>query len=411
MATTEVSQAAEAERKAAIDARRALLSVLEDAQRERNDARREAKKNEAILMAMADGVFVTDAEARIQFINPSGSKIVGHTLEEIQGKTALEAFQICDDGKPIEDVNDLPVMRCMKEQEPITGSKTFAFTHADGTLVGVDVIATPLSAGEEMGAIVVFRDVSRARAVDRMKSEFISVASHQLRTPLTAMRWYTEFFLGGDLGELTDDQKGYISKIDESIDRMANLVQSLLNVSRIEEGRIAVHPKPTKLEKVVQAVIDEMMPLSQAKGIVVTKQVTCNEEVNVDPDLIFEVFKNFISNAVKYSPDGSAVEVHLSKQDDEFVSKVVDRGLGIPKAQQERIFTKFFRADNAISADPEGNGLGLYICKSIVESSKGRIGFTSTKEGTTFWFTLPASGMIAREGKRVGKEHPELYTD
>jgi signal transduction histidine kinase len=182
---------------------------------------------------------------------------------------------------------------------------------------------------------------------------------------------------------------------------MASLVNDLLNVARIESGRIQVAPTPTDPVLLAEKALENFQPIINEKKLKVKTVFENIGTVNLDPELVGEVLFNLISNAIKYSPTGGEVELSIKNTGKNFTVEIKDRGLGIPKSQQDKIFSKFFRGGNAVLVDTDGNGLGLYICKAIVESSKGKIWFESKEgRGTTFWFSMPKSGMIKKVGER-----------
>lgn len=231
-------------------------------------------------------------------------------------------------------------------------------------------------------------DHERLKEVDRMKSEFVSVASHQLRTPLTGIKWFCQLLLGGKAGALLPDQQDFISQVNTSNDRMIALVEDLLNVSRIETGKkFEIIKTSLDVSALVRSVIDEHLPLSLKRTQTITYTPPSSfPMMQVDEQKIRQVLGNLISNALKYSPVGSVVEVSLTMDKKQrAVVAVTDHGIGIPLAQQKRIFEKFFRAENAVSSETDGTGLGLYIAKSICEAHGGGLSFVSTKgKGTTF---------------------------
>ncbi len=287
----------------------------------------------------------------------------------------------------------------------------------DGSKVAVADSAAPLKDknGEVIGCVVVFRDVTKERSIDKAKTEFVSLASHQLRTPLSSINWYTEMLLAGDAGKINKEQKNYLEEVYKGNKRMVDLVNALLNVSRLELGTFAIEPEPTDVVKLAQSVADEQKPQILEKKIKLNQKYVDNLPLlNADPKLLRIVFQNLLSNAVKYTPEKGIINIdlHLVKQgepldtrkanEDSIAVTVSDTGYGIPKSQQDKIFSKLFRADNVREKDTEGTGLGLYIVKSIVDHSGGKIWFESTEnEGTTFYITLPLSGMKKKEGTKA----------
>lgn len=243
-----------------------------------------------------------------------------------------------------------------------------------------------------------------AAAIDKAKTEFVSLASHQLRTPLSAINWYTEMLLAGDAGKVTDEQRGFLDQVAQSNKRMVALVSSLLNVSRIDLGTFAVDPVPTKFAEVADSVLFELTPQITEKKLEIKKFYDPQLPlIPADPKLLRIIFQNLLSNAVKYTTEGSVtLTIKQLPKEKKVLISVADTGFGIPEEAQAKIFTKLYRADNAREKDADGNGLGLYIVKSIVEQSQGKVWFVSKEhQGTTFYVALPLSGMQKKQGSKA----------
>jgi signal transduction histidine kinase len=215
------------------------------------------------------------------------------------------------------------------------------------------------------------------------------------------MRWFLEMLLEGDLGKLNSKQKKVVIDINKSNHRMIDLVSMLLNVSRIETGRIIVEPKSTQISELAKETIADFKPKLKQNNHKLKIKVEPNlPKVSIDPNLIRQVFTNLLDNSIKYSPKGTNISVDISRDKKFITAKVQDEGFGIPAECQEHIFERFYRATNIELKNIEGNGLGLYLCKQIIEVSGGEIGFNSeVGKGTTFWFSVPLAGSVSQKGE------------
>jgi len=257
-----------------------------------------------------------------------------------------------------------------------------------------------LLADQERGArLLVRRDLELTRANDQLrkldetKSSFISVVAHQLRTPLSGIKWTLNLLINGDMGTLTAEQRTFLIKAYESNDRMISLVNDMLGADRIESGKVRYFFQSVPLSEVIDEVLFELLPQAKARGVSITfaSKPTHPTKVHADPTKLRAVFQNLLENSVKYSQEGGSIEVSLVPRGTEEVEvSIKDDGIGIPKEQQKNIFDRFFRATNAVKLETDGSGLGLFIVKSIVERHGGMIWFESEENrGVTFHFTLP----------------------
>lgn len=237
----------------------------------------------------------------------------------------------------------------------------------------------------------VVRMMEQIAKLNKMKSEFVSVASHQLRTPLSAIKWETELLLTKFRKGLNKKQLGNIDNIDMLSKRMTKLVNDLLDVARIEQNRLILRKQHFDFLKVVDSCYKETKSSPYLRNIKIT--IDCPERLPMafgDPNKIKLVVENLINNSIKYSVSGGMVDIKVFKKEDELIFETKDNGVGIPEEQRNRVFEKFFRSDNAAKYQTEGTGLGLYISKNIVEQLGGKIWFQSIENvGSMFSFSLP----------------------
>ncbi len=227
--------------------------------------------------------------------------------------------------------------------------------------------------------------------LNKMKSEFVSVASHQLRTPLSAMKWEIELFLSKNKNKLNKSQLSEIQNMNLLTKKMIHLVGDLLNVAKIDQNRLIVRKQKFDFIKVVQEMVKEFSLSAQARQIEISfKAEKKRLTVFGDVEKVKMIVGNLISNAVKYTTNGGKIEIKVEKKDNYLIFEVKDNGVGIPEEQIDQVFNKFFRSDNAVRYQTEGTGLGLYIAKNIVEQSGGKIWFKSIENiGSVFSFSLP----------------------
>lgn len=248
------------------------------------------------------------------------------------------------------------------------------------------------------------------RALDQMKTDFVSVVTHQLRTPLSAIRWTISMLINGDFGRLTDEQRTFLMKAYESNNRMINLIRDMVLVDHIESGKLTALPQmTTPLPDLLENLLVELQPLAKDKhvNIVFKRPEPPYPPARIDAANLRAVLQNLIENAIKYTPAEGTVTVicGIDSSAKTLALSVTDTGIGIPKEEQQRIFTRFFRASNAQKKETDGSGLGLFIAKSILQKYQGDIRFESVEgSGTTFHVTLPTTSESTEEPAIISEE-------
>lgn len=227
---------------------------------------------------------------------------------------------------------------------------------------------------------------------NKLKSEFVSIVSHQLRSPISNLKWALEALSSDKLCQLGEKEVEYVDILEDNTKRMGELVSALLMVSRIEQGRLPLRNQKFSLENITQESIKQFTPVAVSSNVEIKLEISKKPLPDVfgDPSQIRLVVDNFIDNAIRYSKEKNKIAVVIDKRGRDVLFSVKDQGVGIPKKDQKNIFQKFFRSSNALRYETHGSGLGLYIAKSIINMSKGKIGFKSEEnKGSTFWFTIP----------------------
>lgn len=235
------------------------------------------------------------------------------------------------------------------------------------------------------------RSFEKLAEVARLKSEFISIVSHQLRSPLANLRWVIDLLVSGNVKPNKEKELSYLQILRENSARMEELISDLLVISRIETGGFSFKKQVTSLNGLIEKIIVRFSPLAQASNIKVVFNIPPNfPAVLIDPSHISLVMENLLDNAIRYIKEKGSVDISVSQKSGSFRVEFKDNGIGISEEDKKYIFQKFFRGENAFKQQTQGSGLGLYIARLVIEKSGGKIGFVSKiGEGTTFWFTLP----------------------
>jgi len=346
---------------------------------------------EALFSSIGEGAISTDKFGKITRVNRAGAEMLGFSENELVGSWfPKKIVAIGLDDQPI-NLIDQPITKAFLTGRPI--SEKAYYRRKSGDKIAVAITASPiLLRGKPLGAIEVFRDITVEQEVDRMKSEFISLASHQLRTPLSAIKTYTHMMHDGYMGKLNASQKKALNTIIAASARMNELISTLLNITRMESGSIAVTPKVLHLDKLAEEVVKELALIASAKSIALSTATKGKGSTSLKSDalIVKEIMTNLTSNAIKYTPDSGSVELIVRPRQTEIAVEVRDSGWGIPKYSQNQVFSKFFRAQNIVKRETTGTGLGLYLVKGLVDTLGGRIRFSSEEgKGTTFIFSLP----------------------
>lgn len=364
---------------------------------------RDLQKFQLAIDNASDHIVITDEKGVLIYANHTAETITEFSFAEMKGKTPrlwggqmTKAFY----KKMWKTIKD--------EKQTFIGNLTNV--RKGGERYEAEIKISPIV--DKNGVVKFFvgieRDITRAREVDRAKTEFVSLASHQLRTPLTAIKWHIEMLIDEDMGKLKAAQKESLQEVYHSNERMIDLVNSLLNTSRIDMGTFAIDPVKTDVVQLIDDIIREMEQLLKIKKIKIQKTYgNTLPKINVDQMLLRIVLQNLLSNAIKYTPNLGKIKISIQQREKDTLFSVSDTGYGIPKKQQRKIFSKLFRADNAKELDADGSGLGLYVTKAVVEQAGGQIWFVSQeKKGTTFYFTILRQGMKKKKGAKALSQMP-----
>jgi len=370
----------ESEKKVDLD-RLALLNILEDSEEERRKAEEEKNKLQAIVFNFADGLLLFDNDNTLRIFNPRAETYFEVSEKDILGKkrSELEAFPKL---KALSDFLQDKPREIFRQELPL------------GENLIVEISSFPVSTERvgDIGTLIIVHDITREKRIEKTKSEFVSIAAHQLRTPLSAIKWTLRMLLDNDLGEITPEQREFVEKTYGANERVINVINDLLDVTRIEEGKYLYNLTPVHLEDLVREVVVSTKDVIDKKEIRFEFQEPHEKlpQVSVDVEKIKMAIQNLIENAVHYTPHRGTITVSVHYDKNEIGFTIKDTGIGISESEKHRLFTKFFRAADAVKVETDGSGLGLFITKNIVEAHQGNIGFESTKgEGSTFWFTLP----------------------
>jgi PAS domain S-box-containing protein len=353
----------------------------------------EQRQLNTIFSAMGEGVMAVDVKARILLMNQAAGAALRIAPSEAEGKSIADVLTLSIKGMSLDFRADLT--RFMQSIDIIRAGvgDNYMITRRDGKAFPVAMIVTPFFEGTKvLGAIILFHDITRDKEIDEAKNEFVSFASHQLRTPLGSMRWNMEMLLENAFGEIHDDTRQVITDMLASDEFLIGLVNKLLDISRIEEGKTKTHPVPTDGVGLIKSLIKRLEGDAQSHKIslILTEPQEQMPKISADPDQFTEAITNLISNAIKYNKPEGSVKVQFAREGNNMLLTITDNGIGIPEEDRTRVFSKFYRASNAASGSVHGTGLGLFMVKLYIERSGGKIRFESeVNKGTTFYISMP----------------------
>ncbi|MCJ1968134.1 ATP-binding protein [Candidatus Nanosynbacter sp. TM7-076] len=364
-------------------------------------------KSDVVINAIDDGVLAISKDGNIELINPSAQQIIGWDQGDALGlnwKSVLKL--VTSDGKDVEDLEN-PISQSLSKNQPTHNDKLFLLTSSEKRIL-VSIVSSPVGTDGE-GIIVVFRDITKEKAEEREQAEFISTASHEMRTPVASIEGYLGLALNPATAHIDEKARDFITKAHESAQHLGRLFQDLLDISKVEDGRMKNNPKIINVNEFLKDIFDGLATKANEKQLNYIFMPDIIDEgkekslqpifyANIDPDHFREVVSNLIENAIKYTPSGEVV-VNITGDDKQISVSVKDSGIGIPAEDIPHLFQKFYRVDNSDTREIGGTGLGLYLSRRLAEAMSGNLRVESKyKEGSTFYLEIPR--MSSSEAKQ-----------
>ena len=355
-------------------------------------------KSDVVINAIDDGVLAISKDGNIELINPSAQQIIGWDQGDALGlnwKSVLKL--VTSDGKDVEDLEN-PIAQSLSKNQPTHNDKLFLLTSSEKRIL-VSIVSSPVGTEGE-GIIVVFRDITKEKAEEREQAEFISTASHEMRTPVASIEGYLGLALNPATAHIDEKARDFITKAHESAQHLGRLFQDLLDISKVEDGRMKNNPKVINVNEFLKDIFDGLATKADEKQLNYIFMPDIIDEgkekslqpifyANIDPDHFREVVSNLIENAIKYTPSGEVV-VNITGDDKQISVSVKDSGIGIPAEDIPHLFQKFYRVDNSDTREIGGTGLGLYLSRRLAEAMSGNLRVESKyKEGSTFYLEIP----------------------
>jgi PAS domain S-box-containing protein len=360
-----------------------------------------AGKAEVVINAIADGVMALDSQGVIQLINPAAQRLIGWGKQDALALDYKSVLKLIDkEGNELAPSVDPVVMALGNNQQ--VKSDEFTLLTNSGKKMLISIVVSPVGQPGS-GVIVVFGDITKEKAEEREQAEFISTASHEMRTPVASIEGYLGLALNPATAQIDDKARDFITKAHQSAQHLGHLFQDLLDVTKADDRRLSNNPKAVDVAAFTHDIVQGLTPKAHEKGLrILYKPQPDDEEdkggerrinpayfANVDNDHLREIIANLVENAIKYTPEGDVV-IDVTGDNDHVVISVADSGIGIPKEDQAHLFQKFYRVDNSATREIGGTGLGLYLCRKLAEAMGGRIWLDSEfQKGSTFYLEIP----------------------
>lgn len=373
-----------------------MLASVRDNQENLETAKRnvekEKVKDEALLVSIGEGILATDDTGRITLMNRVAERIIGWSVADVIGKKATEVILVMDENGKMVPPEEHAISTTLATGTTVM-SNTMQYVHKiTGKHTPVAVMVNPvILEGKLIGALATFRDITKEKEIEQMRVDLLSLASHQLRTPLSGTKWLIETLRKGIHGPLTKEQKEYLDEIYKINEHMTSLVFDMLSALRIESGSGLFKQATISIASLFDAVATTMASAAKAKNITLhIDKTNADIMITTAPELLRNVLESFVSNAITYSLSDKEVWMSLKKESSAIIISVKDSGIGIPAVEQSQIFKRFYRASNAKTFDTRGSGLGLYIASMLAKKIGVLLSFESGEnKGSTFFVHIP----------------------
>ncbi len=374
-------------------------------------------KSDVVIKTIGEGVLALDGKGVIELINPAAQQIVGWGDGDALSLNYKSVLKLVNSQNDELDPSQDPVQIALTTNTA-SASDSFSLVTQSGRNLLVSVVASPIGQ-PGMGAIVVFRDITKERAEERQQAEFISTASHEMRTPVASIEGYLGLALNPQTAQIDEKARDFITKAHESAQHLGRLFQDLLDVSKADDSRLKNDPKLVDVVRFSKDIVEGLRPKADEKKLALIFRPMLGEDsqvrdtlsgrtispvfyANVDNDHLREIVANLVENAIKYTLEGQ-VTVDVQGDDSHVTISIADTGLGIPREEQAHLFQKFYRIDNTQTREIGGTGLGLYLCRRLAEAMNGRVYLESEyKKGSTFFLEIPRTSSL--DASRIMQE-------